>query len=478
MKILIADFEINPYGGIIEHVEAKARAIKSLGHQVDIAQLSISSTTEAAYARDLKELEGGEWAANLKINSQNGGYEKSEATGYWKNNYYGYLLPPSNRIGVYDPRALEKWNNLVSDVDLIMWNFMPTKNKAMNKGNLDFWWKFYDLPSSIAQIFIVHDAYFDIRGGQVSALKEKILFLECAHIGAYQCCENIGIPRTLLLNPRFIEDDAKMPIVSMKDREVDFFAAHIFKSMKHVDDYIRAIPYIGNKYINWVAGSGIEQNYMVSKEKIKPCYICSTKKDPDLPKKLDGKISVWDRAVEHGMEYLGQIESVLVNEILTNAKFAIDPSWCTHYAKFCRTHINGFIIEAMFRGCYPVLIDYNGLQKDKNKIPDDPLFDNIKAIIIPWSATPKEFAEALKRAVEEITPEKYLEDTKHNYDLVCSLFNAKENMKEVIRLIKGGRKLINRELECGEDSETVKKVVNEIMIDFYKIKLPIDWTTK
>ncbi len=43
MNILIADFEIAKYGGIIEHVTAKVRALKSMGHHVDIAQLSVAS---------------------------------------------------------------------------------------------------------------------------------------------------------------------------------------------------------------------------------------------------------------------------------------------------------------------------------------------------------------------------------------------------------------------------------------------------
>ena len=53
MKILIADFEIAKYGGIIEHVTAKVKALKALGHEVDLAQLSPGSTTQKFY--DKKE---------------------------------------------------------------------------------------------------------------------------------------------------------------------------------------------------------------------------------------------------------------------------------------------------------------------------------------------------------------------------------------------------------------------------------------
>lgn len=478
MRILIADFEIAKYGGIVEHVTAKVKALKALGHVVDIAQLSAAATTQKTYDNKVKKFEDGTFSEGLKVNSQNGGYEYDEATGYWKNNYYGFFLPPSNRIGVFEKNALERWHNLVENFDLIMWNFMPTKSSAWGKGDFSFWWKFYDLPTDkIKQIFIAHDAYFDVRASNVTALREKILFIECAHIAAYRCCEHLGIPRTLLLNPRYLEQGAKMPIKMMQKREIDFFAAHIFKSMKHVDDLIRAVPHFNQKseYSVQIAGSGIEQAYMVAPTKCKEPYKVSRKRDPDIDSEYLGQ-KIWDVAEQYGMEYLGQISSEEVNRKLRNAKFAIDPSWAAHYSQYCRTHINGFIIEAMLNGCYPVLRDYRGLMKGVNEDLYDPLFENINAIIIPWDATPKEFAKALKKA-ERMSPAKYLKDTRENFALVHELFNAKNNMKEVIRLVKGGKKLVNKELEKGKDSPTVKKITKEIMEDFYHIDLPIEWET-
>ena len=482
MKILIADFEIAKYGGIVEHVAAKVKALKALGHEVDIVQLSPSQTTQKFYDKKIAEFKSGAFQNKIKINSQGGGYEYDETTGYWRNNYYGFFLPPSNRIGVFEPDALQRWHKLVEDVDLIMWNFMPTKSSAWNREGVkfDFWWKFFDLPTDkVRQMFIVHDAYFDVRASNVTALKDKIMFLECAHIAAYQCCKNIGIPRTLLLNPRYLEDDEKMPVRMMNKRKTDFFAAHIFKSMKHVDDLIRAVPWLNQnsydeKYSVKIAGSGIEQAYMVAPTKCKEPYKVSAKRDPDIHPSFYGQ-KIWDVGVKYGMEYLGQISGEQVRENLLNAKFAVDPSWADHYANYCRTHINGFIIEAMLCGCYPVLRDYKGLVKGGEEIYD-PLFESIRAIIIPWDATPKQFAEALKEA-RRMSPAKYLRDTKYNFDLVYELFNAKTNMKEVLRIVRGGDKLVRKELECGRDSENVKRISSEIMEDFYGIELPIEWET-
>ena len=478
MKIIIADFEIAKYGGIVEHVTAKVKALKELGHDVDIVQLSSSSTTQKFYDKKVSELRSGGFGSKLRVNSQNGGYELDEATGYWKNNYYGFLLPPSNKVGVFEADALDKWHKIVNDVDLIIWNFMPTKSSIWKKPNCDFnfWWKFYDLPSDkTKQIFIVHDAYFDVRASNVSALKEKILFLECAHIAAYRCCENIGIPRILLLNPRHFSEDS-MPIVKKSERKNDFFAAHIFKSMKHVDDLIRAVPHLNNsdkRFSVNIAGSGIEQAYMVAPEKCKEPYKVSVKRDPDIDKKYYGS-KIWEVAEEFGMQYFGQISTKAVNENLLNSKFAVDPSWAEHYANYCKTHINGFIIEAVLNGCYPVLRDYSGLIKD-NEVKD-PLFDSLKAIIIPWDATPKQFAEKMREAMR-MTDEQYLKDTKRNYKLIYNLFNAKKNMEEVVRLVEGGKKVVNKELEIGKNSKQVNSITKEIMTDFFNIELPIEWET-
>ena len=66
-------------------------------------------------------------------------------------------------------------------------------------------------------------------------------------------------------------------------------------------------------------------------------------------------------------------------------------------------------------------------------------------------------------------------DTKHNFELVTELFNSKKNAEEIIRLCKGGRKLVKCELETGTDSENVKRITSELMEDFYGIELPIEW---
>lgn len=481
MKILFADFEIAKYGGIISYMNATIKAALELGYEIDIVQFSPGSITKKSYDKKVLEFETNSHQSKLMKHSQLGGYEKSDL-GYWENHYYGFFLPPSNRIGVYEDDALERWKKIVDDVDIILWNFMPTKSSAWNKKDkeFDFWWKFFDLPTDkVKQVFLSHDAYFNVRASNITALKDKIFFIGCAHLASYHCCEEISIPRTLLLNPRYFPDGMKMPIIKMENRKTDFFAAHIFKSMKRMEDLIRAIPHLNSNNENIsvvVAGSGIEQAYMTAAEKCKEPYKISCKRDPDIDKGLEG-FKIWDLAELFGMEYVGQISGNEVQSRLRNTKFAVDPSWASHYAQYCRTHINGFIIEAVLNGAYPILRDYRGLIKGEVEEIYDPLFENIRAIIIPWDATPKQFALEMKKALN-MNSKKYLEDTQHNFEFVSNVFNAKLNLLEVVRLVNGGNKLVNKELSIGVDSENVLRISKEIMTDFFKIKLPIVWQSK
>lgn len=475
MKVVFADFRIEKYGGIVEYVCAMLKAFRDLGCEVDVVQFYPTDISQSFYDSKVREIESGEFQRKLKPASHAFGFEREKVTGYWKNNYEGFFLPPSNRINVFSKDALHKWEQYVKDVDIILWNFLPTKNKCWEKGDFGFWWRFLDLPSKIKQVFLVHDAYFNVRASHISALRDKILFLGCAHVAAYKCCEEFNIPRSLLLNPRYIAKNTVKHITPKSKRAVDFFAAHMFKSMKHMEDLVKCVPYLDRKYEVMVAGGGIEWCYMTSdKASSKPKYVCSKKTDPDLPDELDGKkIPIWQRAVEYGMEYVGQISGEEVFTVLKNCKFAIDPSWSEHYAQYCRTHINGFIIEAMLYGAYPVLRDYRGLAEGSEDVYD-PLFENIKAVVIPWDATPKQFADALKKCMN-MSDEQYMNDTRHNFEIVQSLFNARNNADEIIRLCNGGKKLVAKELECGVDSETVKKITKETM-DYFGVRLPICFT--
>ena len=154
LKIRICTFDIAKYGGIIQNVESRIKAFKEMGHDVDIIMLSYQKTiSTSSFERKLKELESGKFQKDKDLKSQNGGYSKSPITGYWRNSYYGWHLPPvTNKIPVFHEDALKMFHDAVDDCDIVFWSFTPTKTNEA-KG-FDFWPKFFDLPKSVKQVRI------------------------------------------------------------------------------------------------------------------------------------------------------------------------------------------------------------------------------------------------------------------------------------------------------------------------------------
>lgn len=459
MKIKFVTFAIAKYGGIIGHIENKFEALKNQGHEVDIIILDYKKTLNTAgYEKKVRSMEDGSFQEKLEIKSQNGGYTKSDITGYWSNPYYGWLLEPYvNIIPCLDKDSLELWYASVDDCDLLIWSFIPTKTSDAKGFN---WWHLYfDLPKRIKQVLTIHDGYYDLRNTWTNLLKNKISFFECVHITSYNACEVFDIPRMLSLDSRKIPK--RLSKIGFEYKPIHFFSAHIWKSMKRMDEFLLAIPYVEKNTNIMVAGSGIELYYMMTEDikKQKPSYTVSKKTDPDCKDSEIG-MSIFKRAEEYGMDFLGLIDTASVNSLLRHSKFAVDPSFCTHYAKYVNTHLNGFIIEAIVNGSYPVLRDYR-----KDVVENDFIFQNLRAIYIPYDTTPKEFAKYLNEALK-MDEDKYNEDIKHNFELAKEILNPDTNMRNLVEVVSS-KKMIS-ELEIGKSNKKLRDNADSIMRDFFK----------
>jgi hypothetical protein len=466
MKIRFVTFSIAKYGGIIKHIETKFEALQNLGHDVDIIILDYKkSLSLKGYQKKIKDLESGVFQDKLDVKSQNGGYLKSDITGYWYNPYYGWLFEPNkNILPCLDENSLDRWNELVSDCDLLIWSFVPTKTSEAKGFN--WWHKYFELPDTVKQILTIHDGYYDLRNSWSNLLSKKISFFECVHITSYNACEVFDVPRILNLDSRKIPN--KLKIKKFEEKSVDFFAAHIFKSMKRMEELISAVPYIKKGHTTMIAGSGIELYYMMTEDesKQKPKYTTSKKTDPDC-KDSDIGLSLFKRAEKYGMEFLGLIDNDNVNFLLQNSKFAVDPSFCTHYAKYVNTHLNGFIIEAIVNGCYPILRNYR-----KDEVENDFIFQELRAIYIPYDCTPKEFAKYLNDALN-MDSKKYLKDVIHNFNLAKQILNPELNMSEIVSLISKPKKMKN--LEIGKSSKKINDDAQKTMKEFFKYEDLPDW---
>lgn len=473
LKIRICSFDIAKYGGIVNSVENWTKSLKDMGHDVDIIHLTYNKTlSQSTFDKKILEFEKGTFQEKQNNKSQYGGYEKSEVTGYWQNSYYGWFLPPfTNRIPIFAENAEELWNEAMEDVDLVFWNFIPTKTKEA-KGFND-WYKFFDLPKSTKQVLAVHDGYFDIRTSWLKYLKGKIKYLDCVHLAAYNCCDNFSFRRQLSFAPRKIEEKPKFKPQSK--RKVDFFAAHVFKSMKKMEDILSCMPYLEKGVNVQTAGSGIELYFMMQTDetKFKDKYTISKKTDPDCLDENIGK-SMWSHAESLGMNHNGFLSLSEIYDFMKKSKFAIDPSFSKHYAKYSDTHLNSFTVEAIINGCYPVLRDTTGLIKKETE-DEDIIRKRIRAIYIPWDATPKEFARYLNEALK-MSPKKYIKDLKHNFKVAKELFNPDINMENLLNAAFD--KDTFKGLKKGKNSIKVKQDSKKIMEEFFEVELPIKWKNK
>jgi hypothetical protein len=261
------------------------------------------------------------------------------------------------------------------------------------------------------------------------------------------------------------------------ERDVDLFSAQVFKSMKRVEETLKAVTYMEPDTVKKLAGAGIEMNYMKGKAWAKPRYMCLKKYDPDLPEEFDNQISAWDMAMEYGMEHLGQLSLEDTNKMMQRSKVVVDASWSSHYAGLCNTHINGVIIEAMLNGSYPVLRDYRGCGGKRFK-GEDEIFNTIDALIIPHDATPKQMGEAIQAKLESFTDETYEAAIKHNAEVILKrFFDAEINAKRSVELISMSREEVRKKLKTGQNSELVLKQTKDVMENFFHAEYPVNWIT-
>ena len=121
----------------------------------------------------------------------------------------------------------------------------------------------------------------------IYGIKKRFVGIACVHECAFNLGSSLDVPRALIVNPQDLTGVEE--VYDYGDRDPGFLSLQVFKSWKHVDQLIRAIPHLPHEgyFKKYVAGGGIEQRYMVAREKTKEKYFCRTAYDPDIPEYLD-----------------------------------------------------------------------------------------------------------------------------------------------------------------------------------------------
>tara|TARA_Y100000401_G_scaffold30155_1_gene22014 strand:- start:712 stop:2052 length:1341 start_codon:yes stop_codon:yes gene_type:complete len=392
MKILMTLYQIQDYGGIINHAEFLAKGLKELGHQVDFCML----------------------VPKHKISKRATGHGvdyETTGTGYSHHQAKGWFGLP--KIAYLDKTVRQRFREKCSKYDAVLWHIpVPTLNKD-NKG-VSEWVDLYDNGSK--NIAIIHDGNLPKLYPHLLLVSKWFHSAVCVHESAFHSAVDLDMYRKMIVNPF---DLSSMVTELDWERREGFAAIQVFKAWKRVDTLIRAIPYIDEydsnplrRVTKCIGGAGIEYRYMTSKEKCKPQYF-----DEHGNK-------IWDVALENGMEYVGTVPNSHVLEILKNRKLQIDPSWSKKYSEY-GAHFNRTTVEAMIMGAVPVATD---LGMKNSQI----FYGGENFIEVPHTATPKEFAEIINDGMNQRST---WESIRENNSVLLEQFEMKAVAQEYIDLI-------------------------------------------
>jgi len=204
-----------------------------------------------------------------------------------------------------------------------------------------------------------------------------------------------------------------------KDMKEDLvICPHQFKTWKHIDKFVTAVPQIKHKVE--IYNGGIEYHYM------------SGTKRKEKYKNAKGEW-IWDKAVEHGMEYKGFVDDISIP--YKRCKAIIDLSVGELGSKLSKQHnyksLNQVPLLAMKYGAVPIVRDYSLL-------PDIITEDNVVLV------DEKDLINSAAKTVNEVIDnfDSYDDMIKRNFKLLKKHYNRVDNAKKLLSLLetKGEKK--------------------------------------
>lgn len=371
-KVLIALYDIQDLGGIINWVEHLCHGLKELN--VDPVIVRLEDKERCISSR-----------SNRSVGISHSGIPFDQRA--------GWVFPLKNRISLRSTN----WSNFTSQYSLVIWAIpVPSKSKPIKD-----WQSLYHIRTP--QIMVIHDGNLNKLYFHAYEVMDKCSLI----VGVHDCAFNsIKVEhKRLIPNPQVL---SRMRPINYVCRKYQIFSLQTFKRWKHVDDLIRAVPYMKDTTKVLLAGGGIEYYYMTSKTKRKSCY-----KD------------IWERAIQNGMQYLGYVSESQRDKILQESMLLLDPSWSKTYASY-GSHFNRTFVDAIISGCLPA---GTNLGMDNNSF-----FTKESYITIPYNSSPQGMAELYDRAVH-LGKAEYEEKLLTLQSVVRTHFDSVKVAKEYLEVI-------------------------------------------
>jgi hypothetical protein len=168
-------------------------------------------------------------------------------------------------------------------------------------------------------------------------------------------------------------------------------------------------------------------------------------------------------AVKTGMQYTGFVHNEERDSYLRSARFLIDASWSKNYARI-GDHFNRTSVEALISGAVPIA---RNLGVATNKEGNGEFFKaNANYLMIPWNATPKEFAEYVDQfiAMKESDRRAILEEGRK----LLPLFDYRRTAQTFIDLAAGKPAgIYAKKNDCGSYYAPLARAAAEAIAGYF-----------
>jgi len=385
MKILIAIFEIQDYGGIVGHAEDLTAGLQAAGHTVDFVLLRNGEL-------DSKR----KWDAPKNSNPSLLANEVNNLSGWYGCDVLGY----AGKDGV------KKWLNKAAKYDLVIYEIPVPKLDHSE-------WK-QMFTAETMQLSVIHDAHYQTLYHHLQEVTHLLHGVVAVHPAAYHNMTDVECPVALIGNPIQLAPWEAIPSCQAKRKHI--VCAHIWKAWKNMDQVVAAAPYIDRARLV-MGGDGIEGRYMRSIKKCKPKY--------------EG---MWDAFKKSTHEYHGLIPHEVLASIYIEGRVMVDMSYSKKFVKY-GSHFNRSVMEALNYGCIPVCTEANMREKETDPqifIPGE------HYLTVPHTISPKDLAKKLEAACD-------LEERMHDTivlegrKLLSKHFDRNVVAKQFVDFAQGGK---------------------------------------
>jgi hypothetical protein len=433
MKIAYIVNKGDTVGGFPQHTELSIKGLKELGNEVEFIYLDFYDNNRTDYAAKVKELEG---QVSIGV-----------GTGIPYHPENGWLVKPTNYKGAANIKTVKKH---LETFGAVIWHtpFWFKQKKTLNETE---WVEVLNLKNPV-KIAMVHDA--NLRGNTawtffLTKYFDRIINV---HQASYNSSSVLPTPRTLIFNPQDLSKvDYKSSNYENIEKTGNLLSIQNWKPSKRVDELIRAHPYLEENINVKIAGGGIEKRYIFgSLEKMKPQYFV---KDQDIInkhlEKIGTELTIGQTAkLSKNFKCIGWLNEEARDNQYKNAAFFIDTAWYKINLELGE-HFSRVLVESMMAGIVPISRNL-GLSDNYKGIgelfkPDE------NYIMIPYDATPKEFAEIVNNTYK-MDKSKYERIVQNNYKLLKH-FDYLNVCSQYEKVIKGEDTGFYNKYETGATTE-------------------------